>query len=99
MVLFHFISSKFVYRVGRTTAAHHSVTIGEDFLQALLDVEFSKLPWDFPGGPMVKNLPANAGDQFDPWSRKILRGLNAPAPQLLSPCFRAHKQQEEKPPQ
>ena len=23
---------------------------------------------DFPGGPVVKNLPYNAGDAFDPWS-------------------------------
>jgi len=27
----------------------------------------------FPGGSVVKNLPANAGDVgFDPWVRKIL---------------------------
>ena len=27
---------------------------------------------DFPGGPMVKNLPDNAGDHgFDPWPGKI----------------------------
>ena len=27
---------------------------------------------DFPGGPVVKNPPANAGDMgFDPWSRKF----------------------------
>ena len=25
----------------------------------------------FPDGPVVKNLPANAGDRFDPWSGKI----------------------------
>ena len=25
--------------------------------------------WDFPGGPVVKNLPRKAGDVgFDPWS-------------------------------
>ena len=24
--------------------------------------------WDFPGGPVVKNPPANAGDEFNPWS-------------------------------
>ena len=30
--------------------------------------------WGFPGGSVVKNLPANAGhtgDGFDPWVRKI----------------------------
>ena len=27
---------------------------------------------DFPGGPVVKNPPANTGGPvFDPWSRKI----------------------------
>ena len=26
---------------------------------------------DFPGGTVDKNPPANAGDSFDPWSRKI----------------------------
>ena len=26
---------------------------------------------DFPGGPLVKNLPANAGDTDSPCSRKI----------------------------
>jgi len=27
--------------------------------------------WGFPGGAVVKNLPANAGDTADiPWSRK-----------------------------
>ena len=25
----------------------------------------------FPGGSVVKNLPANAGDTFDPWVGKI----------------------------
>ena len=23
---------------------------------------FKRVSWDFPGGPVVKNLPANAGD-------------------------------------
>ena len=27
---------------------------------------------DFPGGPVVRNLPANSGGHgFDPWCRKI----------------------------
>ena len=26
---------------------------------------------DFPGGPVVENLPSNAGDGFNPRSRKI----------------------------
>ena len=38
---------------------------------------------DFPGGTVVKNLPANAGDMdgFNPWSGKIPH-----AAEQLSPC-------------
>ena len=37
---------------------------------------------DFPGGAVVKNLPANAGDNgFEPWSRKIPH-----ATEQLRPC-------------
>ena len=52
--------------------------------------------WDFPGGAVVKNLPANAGDMGSspglgrshmPWSNK------ACAPQLLSLRSRGHKPQ------
>ena len=46
----------------------------------------------FPGGSVVKNPPANAGDlcKFDPWSWKIpyaeeQRSLCACVPQLLKP--------------
>ena len=38
--------------------------------------------WDFPGGAVVKNLPAQCrGHRFDPWSRKIPH-----AAEQLSPC-------------
>ena len=30
----------------------------------------------FPGGSVVKNLPANAGDSFNPWVRKVSGGGN-----------------------
>ena len=44
------------------------------------------LTLDFPGGPVVKNLPANAGDTG--------------SPHLLKPaCPRAHAPRREKPPQ
>ena len=36
---------------------------------------------DFPDGPMAENLPANAGDRFNPWSGKIPHALGQ-----LSPC-------------
>ena len=54
----------------------------------------------FPGGPVLKNLPANAGDaglipgfgkSHIPW------GNYACVPQLLSPCCRACAPQQEKP--
>ena len=41
---------------------------------------------DFPGGPVVENLPADRGHRFDPWPRKIphtVRQLRSP--QLLKP--------------
>ena len=43
---------------------------------------------DFPGGPGVKNLPANAEDIGSNWSGKIPRasGQLTREPQLLSPC-------------
>ena len=40
------------------------------------------LPRDFPGGPVDKNLPADAGDHgFSPWVGKIPR-----ATEQLNPC-------------
>ena len=39
----------------------------------------------FPGGAVVKSLPANAGDHgFEPWSRKIPHAAGQ-----LSPCATA----------
>ena len=36
------------------------------------DLDPDRNQWDHPGGPVVKNTPANAGDRgFDSWSRKI----------------------------
>ena len=52
------------------------------------------------GGPVVKNLPANAGDNgFHPWSGKFLHatGNEACAPQVLSPHPRACATRQEKP--
>ena len=56
--------------------------------------------WDFPGGPVVGNLPAKAGDMDSipgpggflmPWSNQ------AHVPQLLSPCSRARELQLTEP--
>lgn len=69
--------------MGRTTVAHHSVTIGEDFLQALLNVDLLKLSGDFPGGPVVKNLPSIRGDEG------LILGLESDIPhdvEQLGPC-------------
>ena len=40
---------------------------------------------DFPGDPVVKNTPANTGDNFYPWSIKIPHAMEqlSHAPQLL----------------
>ena len=37
---------------------------------------------DFPGGTVVKNPPANAGDNagFKPWSGKISHAVEQPSP-------------------
>ena len=45
-------------------------------------------PWDFPGGTVVKNLPANAGDTGSIPSlgrSHMLRSNKTRVPQLLSP--------------
>ena len=57
---------------------------------------------DFPGGPMVKNRPANAGDtglNRGPGRFCTLQSKKAHAPQLLSLSSRAGALQQEKTPQ
>ena len=58
---------------------------------------------DFPGGPVVKNPLANAGDMgLIPGLRRLHMpwGQPSPAPQLLKPRHtRAWALQQEKPPQ
>ena len=53
-----------------------------------------KHTWDFPGGPMVKNPPANAGDTGsvpDQGRFHMLQSNSACAPQLLSPSAAARE--------
>ena len=55
---------------------------------------------DFPGGPVVKNLPANSGDLGSiPVLRRshMLQSNLARVLRLLSPCPRPHALQQEKP--
>ena len=55
---------------------------------------------DFLGGSVVKNLPANVGDECstpDSGIFHMLRGNEAHAPQLLSLCSRAWEPQLLKP--
>ena len=50
-------------------------------------LEGKKLSWGFPGGSVVKNPPANAGDMgsiSDPGRSHMLWSNRAHAPQLLS---------------
>ena len=52
--------------------------------------------WDFPGGTVDKNLPANAGDSGSiPGLGRfhMPQATKAHAPQILSLCFRAHEPQ------
>ena len=56
--------------------------------------------WDFPGGPVVKNLPANAGDTgliLDLGRSHMLQSNQAHSPQLLTLYFRAWEPQLLKP--
>ena len=56
--------------------------------------------WGFPGGPVVKNPPANAGDMGSiPGSGRshVMQGNWARVPQVLSLCSGAHKSQLLKP--
>ena len=59
------------------------------------------MSWDFPGGTVVKNLPANAGDTGSSpgQGRSHMPQSNwACAPQLLSLCSRAREPQLLRPP-
>ena len=61
------------------------------------------LEWgDFPGGPVVGNLPANAGDTGSLLVREdssAAEPLSLCMPQLLSLPCKAHVLQQGKPPQ
>ena len=59
-----------------------------------------KVTVDSPGGPVVKNPPANLGDTGSipgPGRLHMLRGSQAHAPQLLKPVPRARALQETPP--
>ena len=61
-----------------------------------------RLSKDFPGDPVVKNLPANAGDMGSiPGLGRfhVPRGNQAHVSQLLSPCPKTCAPQQDKPPQ
>ena len=59
--------------------------------------------WDFPGAPVVKNLPANAGDTgSNPSPGKIPHATEQPSPGATTTepmCPGAFVPQQEKPPQ
>ena len=55
---------------------------------------------DVPGGTVHKNLPAIAGDGFNPWSQKIPHAaeqLNLRVVTTESECLRACAPQQEEP--
>ena len=54
----------------------------------------------FPGGPLIENPPANAGDTAsvpDPGRSHMSQGNSACVPQLLSLCSRVRELQLQKP--
>ena len=56
--------------------------------------------WDFPCGPVVETLSANAGDvDLIPGLGKILHASEQPSHTLQLPSSRARALQQEKPPQ
>ena len=54
----------------RNTLLRNVVTVVSQHHKYMLTVFIEDLLWGFPGGQLVKNLPANAGDTFDPWSKR-----------------------------
>ena len=59
-------------------------------------VGFKSWVKDFPGGPVLKNLPADAGNTGSSpglGRSHMLRSKKARAPQLLGLCSRAREQQ------
>ena len=90
---FHFnrIACNFILRLGLVSMVHLNVLIAS-FLK-------TRILWGFPGGTVVKNLPANAGDTGsspDPGKSHIPRSNKARAPQLLSLRSRTRAPQQEK---
>ena len=71
------------------------------FLLFLTTIFRSKCYWDFPSGPVVKNLLANAGARVGPlaWEDLMLWDNSACVPQLLSLHSRSCELQPMKPPQ
>ena len=66
----------------------------KEIFSITLEIKYSS--WDFPGGAVVKNLPANAGDTGSspgPGGSHMPRSNEARAPQLLSLCSRAREPQ------
>ena len=39
---------------------------------------------DFPGGPVVKNLPSSARDRFNPWSGRIPHDAEQQSPRAVA---------------
>ena len=56
------------------------LALGSLFRLSLCPVMFKSLQLDFPGGSVVKNLPSNAGDRFNPWSGKIPHAVEQLSP-------------------
>ena len=67
-----------------------------DLLKTSLTCNQNSKCWDFPGGAVVKNPPANAGDTGlipGPGRSHMPQSNEARAPQLLSLCSRGDEPQ------
>ena len=78
-----------------------SVTSFSDTASSMAQVCTKTEIQGFPGGSVVKNPPAKAGDMGSiprPGGSHMPQSNQAHTPQLLSLCSRAHAPQQEKPP-
>ena len=108
---FIFVGTHFLFAAGCLLSIQESgtplqfpsclVTSFSDTASSMVQVWTETEIQGFPGGSVVKNPPANAGDMGSipgPGGSHMPQSNQAHTPQLLSLCSRAHAPQQEKPP-
>ena len=79
-----------IYRLSRAGGPSHRGWASSNLQKAWVEQKAEK--GDFPGGPLVQNPPANAGDMGlipGPGRFHVLQGNEANTPEVLSPRSRA----------